>query len=455
MNLIPPASGRLCCEETQSNRNVRELIEKRKRFAAPGFVLALLLAVTINNPVAAQSQQTTPVTINQCVREAVERNLGLLAERYNLSIADAGVITAGLRPNPVLSLYTDLQDLLGTGFNERNMAGPPEYGVRADFIWERGQKRRHRIEASEQGKAVARWQLLNATRALALDVQSAFVEVLLAKETLALAERNQESFRRIVEVSKERVRVGDLAQVELVRTQLAELQFSNAVIQGQSRLRIAKQRLQLLMGRATPSDLFDVVGEMRREPLPFTLEELWRQALARRPDYQAALRDQARSVAELRLQIAQGKVDYVIGAEYRRQQGIAGTGNSLGFFFSAPIPLFNRNQGEIARAGRERQQIEARTRALEAQMRGELDAAWQSYDTARSLLTRIEGEMLDKARRVLASMEYSYRVGEASLIELLDAQRAFNDTMQGYNEARAEYARGLYLIDSVTGKDAW
>jgi cobalt-zinc-cadmium efflux system outer membrane protein len=455
MNLIPPASGRLCCDETQSNRYVRELIEERIRFAAPGFVLALLLAVIINNPVAAQSQQTTPVTISQCVREAVERNLGLLAERYNLSIADASVITAELRPNPVLSVYTDLQPLLGNGATELNQSGPPEYGIRADFVWERGQKRQRRIEAAEQEKAVVRWQLLNATRALALEVQNAFVEVLLAKETLALAGRNQDSFHRIVEVGKERVRVGDLAQVELVRTQLAELQFNNAVIQSQSRLRIAKQRLQLLMGRATPSDLFDVVGEMRREPLPFTLEELWRQALARRPDYQGMLRDQARSVAELRLQIAQGKVDYVIGAEYRRQQGIAGTGNSLGFFFSAPLPLFNRNQGEIARAGRERQQIEARTRALEAEMRGELDAAWQSYDTARSLLTRIEGEMLDKARRVLASMEYSYRVGEASLIEFLDAQRTFNDTMQGYNEARAEYARGLYLIDSVTGKDAW
>src|SRR5215475_7515943 len=119
MNLIPPASCRLCCDETQSNRNVRELIEERKRFAAPGFVLALLFAVIINNPAAAQSQQTTPVTINQCVRETVERNLGLLAERYNLSIADAGVITAGLRPNPVLSVHADLLDLLGTGFNER------------------------------------------------------------------------------------------------------------------------------------------------------------------------------------------------------------------------------------------------------------------------------------------------------------------------------------------------
>src|SRR5262249_53627510 len=155
--------------------------------------------------------------------------------------------------------------------------------------------------------------------------------------------------------------------------------------------RIAKQRLQLLMGRATPSDLFEVVGEMRREPLPFTLDELWRQALSRRPDFLAMLRDEAALGAELSLRDVQGEGDYWRGAEYRRQQGIAGTGNSLGFFFSAPLPFFNRNQGEIARAGRERQQIEARTRAREAEMRGELDAAWQSYDTARSLLTRIEG----------------------------------------------------------------
>jgi cobalt-zinc-cadmium efflux system outer membrane protein len=193
---------------------------------------------------------------------------------------------------------------------------------------------------------------------------------------------------------------------------------------------------------------------MRSEPLPFNFEELWRQAINQRPDYQAMLRDQARSVAEIRSQIAQGKVDYTVGTEFRRQQGLAGTGNSLGFFFSAPLPLFNRNQGEIARAREERQQVEARTRALEAGMRNELDAAWSQYETARSLLAHIEGAMLDKARGVLASMEYSYRAGEASLIEFLDAQRAFNDTMQGYNEARAEYARSLYLIDAVTGKDA-
>jgi outer membrane protein, heavy metal efflux system len=453
MNIALSTLYRLCCGKTQSKRNVRKRLEKRFHFALTSPVLTLLL-MAVTSPVAAQSQQTAAVTVSQAVQEAVDKNLNLLAERYNLSFADARILTARLRPNPVLSLYGDLLDLAGTGFNARNMAGPPEYGIRTDFIIERGEKRRYRMEVAEQEKAVAQWQLLNTVRALSLDVQNAFVEVLLAKETLALAERNLESFQKIVEVSKERVRVGDLAQVELMRTELAELQFDNAVIQAQSRLRIGKQRLQLLMGRATPSESFDVAGEMRREPLPFTLEELWRQALARRPDYLAMARDQARSVAELRSQMAQGKVDYTIGTEFRRQQGIAGTGNSLGFFFSAPLPVFNRNQGEIARAREERQQVEARARALEAAIRNELDAAWRQYDTARALLTRVEGEMLVQARSVLASMEYSYRAGEASLVEFLDAQRAFNDTMQGYNEARAEYARSLYLIDSVTGKEA-
>ena len=454
MNLVLSVSGGLCWKNPQDSRWAGEIVELIRRFGFTGSVIAFLL-ISVTNQVAAQPQLSRNVTVIQAVQEAVDRNLGLLAERYNLDIADAGIVTARLRPNPVLSLYTDLQPWLGTGATVLNQTGPPEYGIRTDFIWERGHKRRYRIDVAEQEKAVAQLQLLNTVRALALDVQNAFVEVLLAKETLALAEQNLTGFHKLVTINTERVRVGDLSQVELARTRLAELQFNNTVILAQSRLRIAKHRLQLLMGRATPSELFDVVGEMRREPMPFTFDELQRQAFARRPDYLAMTRDQARSVAELRSQIARGNVDYSFGAEYRRQQGLAGKGNSLGFFFSAPLPLFNRNQGEIARAREERRQIEARARALEAVIRNELDTAWRQYDTARSLLTRIEGEMIGQARRVLASMEYSYRAGEASLVEFLDAQRAFNDTMQGYNEARAEYARSLYLIDSTTGKDAW
>lgn len=434
MNFVRSASHGFCCRDIAS-------------------FLCAFLFIGIAIPVAAQSQHPATVTVQQAVQEAMEKNLPLLAERYSLSIADARIVTAGLRPNPVLSIGGDHLDLLGTGYNDINAAGPPEYSIRTDFIWERGQKRRYRLEVARQEKAVAQMQLLDATRTLTLDVQHAFVDILLAKETLTLAERNQESFKRIVRISAERVRAGDLAQVELARTQLAELQFNNAVIQTQAKLRTAKQRLQLLMGRLAPVESFDVTGELRREPLPFAFADLEQQALTRRPDYQALLNDEARSQAEIRSQLAQGKADFTFGAEYRRQQGLAGRGNSLGFFFSIPLPIFNRNQGEIERARQEQRQLAARIRALEAEVRNELSTAWRQYDAAQTLLKRIESDMLAQARRVLDTMEYSYRSGAASLVEFLDAQRAFNDTMQSYTDSRGEYARSLYLIDSVTGRN--
>src|SRR5262249_53436950 len=158
-----------------------------------------------------------------------------------------------------------------------------------------------------------------------------------------------------------------------------------------------------------------------------------------------------RSQADLRLQIAQGKVDYTVGAQYHRQFSNA-RGSSLGLFFSAPLPVFNKNQGEIERARREEMQIQARIRALQKDIGTEVQNAYQQYATAKDLLDSFEKNMLAEAREVRETTVYSYRRGEATFVELLDAQRAFNDTMQGYNEARGEYARSLYLIDSISGK---
>jgi cobalt-zinc-cadmium efflux system outer membrane protein len=351
----------------------------------------------------------------------------------------------------VFSSAVDYIDAFGTGFNPQNAAGPTEFNFRMDFVLERGGKRERRVEVAQTAREVAQFQLLNATRLVILDVQGAFVDVLLAKESLALAQENLKAFNSIVQINSVRVQAGDLAKVELIRSRVAALQFQNSVRQAESRLRVARYRLQTLMGRLTPSPSFDVAGDLRRDALATTLERLQEQALQLRPDVQAVTRDQARSLADLRLQLAQGKVDYTIGTEFHRQF-YNGTGSGLGIFFSAPLPVFNRNQGEIERARREQEQLQARMRALQADVRNEVRNAWVQYSTSRELLDSIERDMLAQAREVRVVTEYSYRRGEASFVEFLDAQRAFNDTMQSYNEARAEYARSLYLIDSISGK---
>jgi cobalt-zinc-cadmium efflux system outer membrane protein len=195
----------------------------------------------------------------------------------------------------------------------------------------------------------------------------------------------------------------------------------------------------------------DIMGEFRREPLPLTLTELEGRALTLRPDVSGLRAEQARSQAELRLALATGKADFTFGTEYRRQQGLAGKSSSLGLFFSMPLPVFDRNQGEIALVQREQQQIEARIRALEAEIQNEVRSAYEQYTTAREMLESLEGDLLNRARDVQQITEYSYRRGEASLLEFLDAQRAFNETMETYYQARSAYARSLYAIESVAG----
>jgi len=400
-------------------------------------------------PAGAQTPAAAaPLTIDQAVSEALDHNLSLLAERFNVTVAAAAVVTAGLRPNPVVTVNAMLPDqaLVDAGVSTR------EGVVRTDYVVERGGKRERRVEQAALARSVAELQLLNTTRTLVLDVERAFTDVQLAKLNLALARENLAAFTSVVTVNTERVRTGDLSQVELSRSRLAALQFENDVQQQAAKLSVARSHLSTLIGRGPGGDGLDVAGELRRDAEARDRTVLAARALEQRPDLRAARSDQARSVADLRLQLANGTVDYTISGEYHRQEGGGLTGNTYGAYFSVPLPVFNRNQGEVARARAQQQQLDAKTKALEADIGSELEAAFSEYTAARRIVERIETDMLAQARDVRTTMEYSYRRGEASFVEFLDAVRAFNDTTQSYNEARADYARSLYELDAISGK---
>lgn len=408
----------------------------------------LCAAMFMSTCMPARGQEPSAViTIQQAVSEALDRNLTLLAERFNVSVADAAIVTASLRPNPVVTV-SDLhpnQALFNAG------ASPDDQTFRTDYVIERGDKRARRIEQATLAKSVAQLNLLETTRTLVLDVESAFVEVQLAKANVTLAQENLAAFNSLVSINEERVRTGDLAGVELSRSQLAALQFQNDVAQQQVKLQLARTRLSQLIGRG-PNGALDVSGDFRVDPQPRDLEQLRQRALDQRPDIRAARTDQARSVADLRLQLANGQVDLTVSGEYHRQESPAAHGNAGLVALSVPLPVFNRNQGEIARARLQQQQLETKRRAVEDVALADVTNAFSECSTARAIVDRIEREMLTRATDVRSTTEYSYRRGEASLVEFLDAVRAFNETMQGYNEARAEYAKSLYTLDAVTGQ---
>jgi outer membrane protein, heavy metal efflux system len=425
----------------------------KRRAARRALAISLAGSVVCAGAASAQIRRApalpAAITFDEAVREAIDHNLTLIAERYNVSIAQARLVTAGLRPNPVLTL----NGMFPTSNTLDHGVSPREQVVRTDFVFERGGKRERRVEAADEAKSVAELQLLDSMRTLVLDVQNACIDVAVAKQNLTLAQDSLDAFNAVVRVNTERVRTGDLAPVELSRSRLASLQFQNDVRVQESKLVVAQNRLKGLLGRGDSRPI-EVASDLRRDAEPVDLDAIRERALAARPDLRALRAEQARTAADLRLQIAQGQVDYTVSGEVHRQFQPPLTdshGYVYGVYVGVPLPIFNRNQGEVARAGEEERQAAARVAAREAEVRRELEAAYQNYSAARDVVANIEGRMLDQAREVRSTTEYSYRRGEASLIEFLDAVRAFNDTIHGYNDARAEFARSLYSLDSLAG----
>ena len=391
------------------------------------------------------------VTLREAVSQALARNPDLAAAKADIAIAEAKMVTARLRPNPVLSFTGDHLDILGTGFNDVNGGGPAEIAAGFEYTVLRGGKRVRRMDVARQTRDVTEFRYRDSSRSLVLGVENAFIDALLTRETIELDRQNLGFFRQIVTIDEARWKSGDIAEVEFVRSRLAALQYEAAVRQAEQRHREALLKLQTLMGRGRSLPDFDVDGSLDRSaPVP-PLETLREQAFDSRPDLLALRRDAGRAASSVALERANAKQDWTLGTEYRRQQENA-RANALTVGFSVPLPVFDRNQGEIARAEQERKQAEIRVTALEQQISGEVETAWWAATSARGLLETIQGAMLESARSVRDITEYSYRRGDASLLALLDAQRAFNDTMQAYIEARAEYARSLYELDNVCGK---
>ena len=400
-----------------------------------------------------EAQET--LTIDQAVAAAIDHNLNLLAARSNLSIADAQMLTAKLRPNPVISASADALDWIGTPFTQENGLGPSQYSLRIDVPFERGGKRDLRMQAASLEKQIAAAEFSDAMRRLRLDVMLACIDVLEAKAKLQLARDNLNTFEQLVQVNQRRLTSGAIPPVELTRARVAMLQYRNSERAAELAVTQARVKLMPLIGRTADQPAVDVDDRLSASAAasPPSLDTLQAVARRMRPDLSALRQQQARSQADLRLQIAQGKVDYALGVAFERQRGVLGSGNAIGMFFSVPLPLFNRNQGEIARATVEQEKSGTSIRALETDVSGEVTSAYQEFESARRVLRDIETDLLSPSRDARETTAYVYQAGATSLLDVLDAQRAFNDTMDTYYTAQADYRRAELKLMAVTGQE--
>lgn len=394
-----------------------------------------------------------PIEIERAVDLALDRNLDLIAKRYDVDLASARIVTAGLRANPILSLGADYQDLLGSHFqnDSSNGAGPPEYNARLDYPFDIAGKRRKRLAVARADRSIAELLVMNAVRELSFRVRSACLDVLRNAAVLDLDRQQLATLERVVGINEVRVRDGDLAESELMRTRLAARQVAGEIRLSELELARSRTELGLLLaveGGAPPLDVQGPIPSARLDP---QVEELRAEASSQRPDLRALEQARGRADADVSLQRALAVTDLGVGVQWHRQTAYA-KGDALGFFLNGTLPVFDRNQGEIRRARTGMRQVESQLVAFRASLDAEVVRAVATYQATRDRLDVFESGALDEAKEVRDAAEYAYRRGEASFLEFLDAQRAFNETMRSYHEALAEHARARYAIDYVAGR---
>lgn len=387
--------------------------------------------------------QTVPepvrITLDEAVRMALQHNHNLLAARTAIEQSRAQEITAGLRPNPALSGSWQSPSLF-------TPEGASQLGVGLSQDFELG-KRGRRMQAARDATDVARAQVGDSERGLVFQVASQFINVQLAESTLELSQKNLESFRDAVEISEHQYGVGGISENDYLKVKLQLLQFETDVQQAQlARAQALADLRQLLGYESVPPD-YDVTGPFDDQPLTVDLEALQKLASQNRPDLRAAEKGLAAADSQLALAKANARPDVTLSASYSNSAGTAATILGLGI----PLPIFDRNQGEIARTQSARTQAQQQHAEVLGQVKTDVKDAYEALQTSDRVTRFYQSGYLEVAQKSRDISEYAYRRGAASLLDFLDAERSYRATQLAYRQAIAAHLLAIEQVRQAVG----
>ena len=388
------------------------------------------------------------ISLDEAIGLALQHNHALLAARTTILQNQANETTANLRPNPVLAFDSQFFPLFNPGsFNSDYLANNAQFDLGIGYLFERGRKRQHRLQAARDQTDVTRSQVFDNQRQIVFNVGQQFVAALLAQSSLDFARQNLDSFRQTIEITQARYTAGDIAEGDLLKIKLQLLQFQSDL----SAARLAKIQalaaLRQLLGFESVPANYDVAGDLSYHSVTAGLDDLKALALRSRPDLQAAQRNVTAARSQETLAEANGKRDLNASFNYTHTAGIS----SGAFFFNMELPVFNRNQGEIARTRFViSQQQELRSEASE-QVMSDVTNAFENLRTSEQIIQLYQGGYVDQAKQSRDISEYSYKKGVASLLDYLDAERSYRANQVAYRQALASYMNALEQMRQAVG----
>jgi cobalt-zinc-cadmium efflux system outer membrane protein len=390
---------------------------------------------------------TLRLSLDEALAVFLKQNLDLLITKFGIDYAKGQRITAGLFPNPTLSVGT-----ISSMTSRNTIASSSQLATVVQQLFEMAGKRGFRIESAEYGTQSAEANFEDAIRQLSFTVKDAYFRVQLAQRRLALAEENRDRFARILEVNTIRFKKGFIAEVDLIRIRLQIVDFQSQVIQYVQEADAARADLRQLL-RLSPLTQLDLTTDLDYKPVDPDIVALRRVALDVRPDIRAKRLAQSQRIADLKLARAHAIPDVTLGAGYS-VQGPRGPDNQQQVLlnFGVPLPLFNRNQGGIVQAEVGIQQAEADLQKTLNQVENQVDVAYRNLLQSRRLVEAYRAGVLDDARSTLTIVERAYERGGATILDLLDAARTSRTIQLNYVESLFNYQHQFFLLESAVGR---
>ena len=396
----------------------------------------------------AQKPGGATISLDQAIELAIEHNHNLLAARTTIQQNEAEETTANLRPNPVL--LGDSQFLpffQPSQFSADYLDNSAQFDLGVSYLFERGKKRQHRLQAAKDTTAVSRSQVADNERTLTFNVASAFINVELAESTLMLAQEDLKSFQNAVDIAEARYKAGDIGEDDLLKVKLQLLQFQTDVSAAQLSRVQGLSDLRQQLGYESVSADYDVTGSFDYQPVKGNLDDFQAAALQNRPDLKAATLGVNAANSQLALQKANGKRDVTGQASYTH----LAYSNDVSLFGQIQLPIFDRNQGEIAKAGFAVTQAEEQARFASGQVMTDVRDAFEGLRSNDQIVSLYRSGYLDQAQQSRDISEYAYRHGAASLLDFLDAERSYRATQLSYRQALASYLLALEQLRQAVG----
>jgi cobalt-zinc-cadmium efflux system outer membrane protein len=412
------------------------------RIFAPAAVFFPLLVGT------GEGQNTTLISLDQAIDLALAHNHSIKATRTLIFQNQAQEITANLRPNPTLGADTQFVPVFNPqDFSGENLNEVQQFDVGIGNLFERGHKRQRRLQAARDQTDVTRAQVTDAERILAFNVGQQFVSVLLAESTLQFALQDLQSFQQTVDIGEAEFKAGYIGEGDYLKIKLQLLQFQTDV----SSARLAKVQalvgLRELLGYNTVPANYDVIGDLAYQPLKANLEDLQMKALGERPDLRAAQLGITAAQSQILLAKANAKVDVTGTGDFTHVSGE----NTASFFVNFPLPIFNRNQGEIARTGYALTQAQEQQQSASDTVLSDVADAYEALRSNDEVLQLYTSGYLKQAQDSRDISEYAYKRGAASLLDFLDAERSYRSIQLAYRQALGSYMTALEQLKEAVG----